>query len=66
MISAKTRDKWKRRIKYCKKRRVKMNDSECDFMRYVDVLLNFHRVDLSLEESFRMYDIYYKLEKGDI
>ena len=66
MISVKTKEKWEKRIKYCKEKRMKMNDWECDFIRGIDIRWNYHKIELSLRQSFKLNKLFYKLERGDI
>ena len=66
MISIQTKKKWVIRIKYCKEKRSKMNDWECDFIRSMDLRWNYYKIELSLRQSFKLNKLFYKLESEDI
>lgn len=66
MISRKTKEKWTERIEYCWIRINKLNDWEADFISGMHYKWGWYKIELSLRESFKLSEIFYKLEVLDI
>ena len=68
MISRKTREQWSSRIKYCIENQSGLTDWELGFIESLNSMRCFKdnelNMDLSLKQSYKLGEIYHRLEEG--